>query len=419
MQLLPDLRLSVSGSDNVGRNFSQSDGAIVNQQTQALSSGLSTSLTLFDGGKTASSIRSAQASQQASAQDLTRARQTAVFTVASDFVALTNQREQLRVQQENLTAQQAQQDLIQKFVDAGSRPVADLYQQQATVAAAKLSVVQTSRAVELAKVDLIQALQLDPAGTYDFVAPNAERTRRDERGPSLDSLMARAYANRADLDAQSARVDAAGQDVKAAKAARLPSIALTGSYSSAYSSAGEIGFTDQLDQRRGGSVGIGISIPIFDRGCDEPRPTARADRGRQRAPVARRDATDDRARSAARVSRSGVGARAARGGTSAADGGGAGGGRRGEAISGRRGDARRSDAGESVAGAGGERRHHRAVQPVAAEARRCRTTRAISIRRRQLFNTETPRPRHCVRKRNAGPCVGRVRSASNRVARPS
>jgi len=195
MQLLPDLRLNVNGSNNVGRNFSQSDGAIVNQQTQSLNTGLSTSLTLFDGGKTTSSIRSAQANQQASAQDLTRARQTAVFTVATDYVALANQREQLRVQQENLAAQQAQQDLIQKFVDAGSRPVADLYQQQATVAAAKLSIAQTTRAVELAKVDVIQALQLDPAGTYDF------------------------------------------------------------------------GFTDQLDQRRGGSIGLGISIPLFDRGA--------------------------------------------------------------------------------------------------------------------------------------------------------
>ena len=49
LQLLPDLRLSVSGANNVGRNFSQSDGAIINQQTQSLSSGVSSSMTLFDG----------------------------------------------------------------------------------------------------------------------------------------------------------------------------------------------------------------------------------------------------------------------------------------------------------------------------------------------------------------------------------
>ena len=203
----------------------RSDGAIVNQQTQALNAGLSTSLTLFDGGKISSSIRSAQSTQQASQSDLSRARETAVFTVASDFVALANQREQLRVQQENLAAQQAQQDLIQKFVDAGSRPVADLYQQQSIVAAAKLAIAQTSRAVELAKVDLIQALQLDPAGTYDFVAPSTTNAVNQET-PNLESLLAVAYEKRSDLAAQasrSARNRGRRPVIRGAAIAQLPS----------------------------------------------------------------------------------------------------------------------------------------------------------------------------------------------------
>jgi outer membrane protein len=267
MQLLPDLKLSVSGSDNVGGGLGQAGSSFVGQQSmsQSLSSGLSSTLTLFDGGKTRASIRSAEASEDASSSDLTRAKQTAVFTVASDFVALANQQEQLGVQQENQTAQQAQQDLIQKLVDGGTRPVSDLYQQQATVASAKLAVAQAKSAVELAKVDLIQALQLDPAGSYEFVPPavNAADTSATY---SLDSLMARAYANRADLKAQSSRVDAADQDVKGAAASRLPTVSVTGAYSSAYNSAAGVGLADQLDQRRGGSIGIGISIPIFDRG---------------------------------------------------------------------------------------------------------------------------------------------------------
>ena len=266
LQLLPDLRLSVSGSDNVGRNFSQTEGAVINQQTQALSSGLSTSLTLFDGGKTRATIRSAQSNADASDEDVARAKQTAVFTVASDYVALSNAQEQLGVHQENLTAQQAQLALIQKFVSAGSRPVSDQYQQEAVVASAKLAVAQASRAVELAKVDLIDVLQLDPAKTYDFAAPTLQ-ARTTAPNYDLDSLIARAYARRADLDAQEARAVAAAQDVKAAKAARLPTISVTGSYSSAYSSASELSLADQLDQRRGGSVGIGVSIPLFDRGA--------------------------------------------------------------------------------------------------------------------------------------------------------
>jgi outer membrane protein len=51
MNFLPNLSLNVSGSNNVGRNFSQSEGTIIDQQTQSLSTGISTGITLFDGMK--------------------------------------------------------------------------------------------------------------------------------------------------------------------------------------------------------------------------------------------------------------------------------------------------------------------------------------------------------------------------------
>jgi len=264
-QFLPNLSLNVSGSNNVGRNFSQSEGTIINQQSQAVSTGLSSSLTLFDGGKNISALRSARAERDASDQDLTRTRQSAVFTVASNFVSLTNANEQLKVQQENLTALESQEQQIEAFVKAGTRPVADLYQQQASVANSQLAVAQAERAVELAKVDIIQTLQLEPTGSYDFVAAAATDAAVN-RAYNLDSLVALAYSNRADLAAQSARVEAAGQDVKVASASKLPTISLTGTYSTAYSSATDLSLTNQLDQRRGGGIGIGVSIPLFDRG---------------------------------------------------------------------------------------------------------------------------------------------------------
>ena len=269
LQFLPDLRLSSSSAQNLGRNFSEAEGGITNQTTQSLSAGVSSSLTLFDGLQNVASLRGARLIEEASAGDVARARQTVVFTVASNYLALVSQQEQLRVQRENLAAQTAQEEQIQKFVDAGARPISDLYQQQASVASARASVVEAERSVELAKVDLIQTLQLDPRGSYDFVAPVVASVADSAVGArefQLDSLLARAFAGRVDLDAQTTRVSAAEQGVKAAAASRWPTMSLTAGYSSAFNSATELGFVDQLDQRRGGSIGIGVSIPLFDRG---------------------------------------------------------------------------------------------------------------------------------------------------------
>jgi outer membrane protein len=75
-----------------------------------------------------------------------------------------------------------------------------------------------------------------------------------------------AYAQRADLAAESARLDASAQGVKAANAGWWPTVSLSAGYNSSYSSAAATPFVNQLDQARGGSIAIGVSIPIFDRG---------------------------------------------------------------------------------------------------------------------------------------------------------
>src|SRR6185503_10983571 len=131
--LLPDLRFNTTTGQNYGRSFSQDEGRIIDQTTQSVNAGVSSSVTLFNGLTNIANLRSAQLTEDAGERNVKRAEQTVAFTVASNFLALVQQQEQLRVQQENLTAQEAQEKQIKAFVDAGSRPISDLYQQQATV----------------------------------------------------------------------------------------------------------------------------------------------------------------------------------------------------------------------------------------------------------------------------------------------
>jgi outer membrane protein len=267
MSFLPDLRLNVNNGLDVGRNFSQTEGRIVEQTSNSMSTGVATGVTLFDGFRNVANLNSAKANESASEQDLARTRQTVVFTVASNFLALVAQQEQLRVHQENLKAQELQQVQIETYVKVGSRPISDLYQQQAATAAAKVSVVEAQRALDLAKVDLIQTLQLDPASEYTFVAPKVDDAASANRSFDLATLVDKALTNRSDLDAQELRVEAADQGVRAAEASKWPSISLSAGYNTAYNSATDAPLADQLNERRGGSIGIGISIPLFDRGA--------------------------------------------------------------------------------------------------------------------------------------------------------
>jgi outer membrane protein len=263
--LLPSLSLNTSSARSVGRSGSSSIGG--SSSSQSLSTGLSSSLVVFDGLRNVSEIRQAKLDLSANTGDLTRARQTAVFTVASDYLTLATAEGQLGVQRQNLAAQEAQEAQLQKLVKAGARSISDLYQQQATTAGARASVVSVERDVELAKIALIQTLQLDPRATYDFVAPVVPDVSGSAPHYDLDSLLTRAFASRTDLSAEQTRVDAAAVGTKAAASSRLPTVSLSTSYNATYNSSGVAAFANQLDQNRGGSVSIGVSLPIFDRGA--------------------------------------------------------------------------------------------------------------------------------------------------------
>jgi outer membrane protein len=264
-QFLPDLRWNAQTSENVGRSFSQSEGRIIDQRTTVFNTGVSTGVTLFNGGANTAALREAQLSLGASELNLERARQTVVFTVASNFLTLVQEQEQLGVRREALQAEEALERQISDYVDAGVRPIADLYQQQASVASARLTLVQAQRAAELAEVDLVQTLQLDPRVNYSFVPPEFTDLPV-ARTYDLQELLRQAFDRRVDLEAEENRVRAAEQSVRVARASSLPSLSLNAGYNTAYTSAAELGFMDQLDQRRGGSIGLGVSLPFFDRG---------------------------------------------------------------------------------------------------------------------------------------------------------
>lgn len=263
-QFLPDLRVSAQGTRSAGRNFSQSEGGIITETTGSLSAGISSSVTLFDGLRNVANLRSAEYGEAASLEELERARQTVVLDVATKYLALAEAEGQVEVQRESLAAHEAEEAHIRAFVEAGSRPIADLYQQQANVASARAALVEAERVRGRAETDLLATLQLDPTGEYRFPAPEIDGASAAAADVALDELIARALASRPELDALAARQAAAEQSLRAAGAARWPTVSLNAGYNTGATTTSALSLADQLDQRRGGSIGVSVSIPLID-----------------------------------------------------------------------------------------------------------------------------------------------------------
>jgi outer membrane protein len=285
MSFFPDLNLRASAAENFGRTFSEDEGRVLSTSNQSVSAGLSSSLLLFNGFGRIATLKAALASQEAGEQDTERARQTVAFLVISGYLAMIEGAAQVDVAQENFTAQEEQEVLVRRLVDGGRNPISDLYQQQASVARAKQLLVAARRGLDLTRIDMVQLLQLDPTREYVFDTPSLPDSIDPGPEPLVQDLMASAFEHRLDILAAEARVEASEQSVKVASSGHWPTLSLSGSYGSSYSSQSSgRSVAQQLDDRRGGSVGLGLSFPVFDR-FETSRSVSRAKIGVENAEI--------------------------------------------------------------------------------------------------------------------------------------
>jgi len=264
MNFLPNLSFFTSGSRGSGFTQDQA-GRNIAFTNQSVSGTISTQVNLFRGFADVASLERARYESDASEYSYDRARQDVVFDVVNSFLLYVNAREQVGIRTEDLESQRQQLAQIEEFVNVGSRPISDLYQQQALTAQAELQVLNAEREAELNKTRVIQVLHLDPFGEYEFVAPDIEDVVFSPESYDLEGLLRAAFEQRADIDAQEERIRAADQGIRIAKSTYWPTINLNGAYRSNYSPDFEETFFNQLDLNRGNSVGFSISYPIFDR----------------------------------------------------------------------------------------------------------------------------------------------------------
>lgn len=305
MDFLPSVDISNRGTRTFGRSFSQEEGTILSETSDFYAVEANANLDLFQGFEGLASLGQAKKEREASLLWAARAKQDAVFNVVDRFATLLQNQELARGRAQELKAQDDLLKQVEGLVKVGRRPNSDLYQQQAAQAEAEVLWLAAQRDVALAEMALIRLLHLDPMGHYEYDTssfPDANYAEADS--VMFDVVLQEALKNRLDVQAMARRVDARRYETRVAQSGYWPRLSLRYRYGSDWSDtarqpvlgtgspAREITitpddggapatfdvpgsrvdpdffqpkFSDQLKDRRGGSVQLSLDIPIFDR----------------------------------------------------------------------------------------------------------------------------------------------------------
>ncbi|MDR2894969.1 MAG: TolC family protein [Alistipes sp.] len=270
---LPNLSAGVNQSFSFGRTSIDTGGdspEYMNTQTSGTSLNLSAAMPIFQGFRIANQIRSSKLDLAAAAAGLERAKESLELNVAALYLDVLFKKEIAAVYREQTELVREQVENTTVMVDEGAVARSQLYEIEAQLASAQVNEVRADNDVALALLTLSQALNLSDAGGFDIavvdaaaLAPGTSRLLPDEIYRT--ALEIKPAVREADYMLQSS---VAG--VKIARSAALPSLSLSAGAGAGYTymfgqDFPQQSLADQIRNRHSESVGLGLSIPIFNR----------------------------------------------------------------------------------------------------------------------------------------------------------
>lgn len=264
---LPDLGLSARASERYAKDYDPLTGKYSNVNNGSLTLGASSSFNLFNGFYDTASLQQSKLELKGTGEDAVRTHQTIIFETIQRFIAVITAREMIRVEKENLEAQQLLLGQIEAFYKSGKRPITDFYQQSAQISNAEYRLLNAERDYDVSKLQLMQIMGLQPGSDYEVEDPGIDSLVTNVLQFQREEELSQALAKRPDLKAQEWFIEAARFEIKAARSGYWPKLSLSADYGTSYSGqVNYLNFSDQLFKSNpSGAVGLSLTIPLFDK----------------------------------------------------------------------------------------------------------------------------------------------------------
>lgn len=263
-QAAVDSRLKASGDLGYSR-AGAATGTNSGTHSGDWDTGVSLSQTVYDWGKTGTSVKSSRLTEKASEETLRRTRETVISDVRDAYYGLNKSERDIAVQKELVANYEKRLDWAKSFYSVGTKAKIEVTKAETDLANARLSLIQAESSAEQYKAQLASAMGT-PALIIDSVKDELDYERWNI---SLSEALERAAAQRPDLTAQDLLVLKAETDVKSAKLTNAPDLTASAGYNFGGSSYYD---SDQW------TASLKLSIPIGDGGQTKAKITqAKAD----------------------------------------------------------------------------------------------------------------------------------------------
>lgn len=274
---IPSFNANASHSWNIGLNQDITTGLLRSQTTQYTSAGASVGVDIYKGMQNQNALRKANLSIVASKYQLLKMQEDVALNVANAFLQILFNKENLKVQQEQLAINEKQYNRSQELVNAGTIPRGDLLDIKATLATDSQKIIAAENALLISKLSLAQLLQLKDFENFDVIDDTNAKDENNILGQTPIAIFDKAKETRTELKIAQTNLEIAQKDLAIAKGGFQPTLQGFYNFNSrvSYADVNSISggtvitspappFWDQFSDNKGQSFGAQLSIPIFN-----------------------------------------------------------------------------------------------------------------------------------------------------------
>ena len=252
---------SASGTIISGDNITTSES----KTSYNGSYGIDASWTVYNGSKRVNTLKQQQLNSRIAELTVDESENSIEENITQLYVQILYSAEAVKVNESTLEVSQKEFERGQELFNAGSIASSDLAQLEAQVSNDNYQLVTSQTTLQNYKLQLKQLLELDGDFEMDLFLPQLDDSSVLIPLPTKDDVYQTALNLRPEIESSKLNIEASDMNIKISRAGYIPSLSLSAGIGTTNANGNDFSFSEQVKQNWNNSIGLTLSIPIFDK----------------------------------------------------------------------------------------------------------------------------------------------------------
>ena len=252
---------SASGTIISGDNITTSES----KTSYNGSYGIDANWTVYNGSKRVNTLKQQQLNSRVAELTVDESENSIEENITQLYVQILYSAEAVKVNESTLEVSRKEFERGQELFNAGSIASSDLAQLEAQVSNDNYQLVTSQTTLQNYKLQLKQLLELDGDFEMALFLPPLDDSSVLISLPTKDDVYQTALNLRPEIESSKLNIEASDMNIKISRAGYIPSLSLSAGIGTTNANGNDFSFSEQVKQNWNNSIGLTLSIPIFDK----------------------------------------------------------------------------------------------------------------------------------------------------------